>query len=201
MLFSVAFRRWIGDSGHRSGAQAVGTAYPFCIQGDQYPGLSNCTFTSYQQCQATASGTNNSCIANPYYDPGGNAGASPGRYPAPFGYPNLGEPKNRPGRSFVASYRPGNALRKPSSEIIMRPLNGWLSSRIKKIEAVADSEKMQRIAIALALLSANRLMLAKISVSQLISTIRKGVGIDPAPLVNRSRRVFPASLMASMALA
>jgi Protein of unknown function (DUF3551) len=52
-------------------AQAVGTAYPFCIQGDQYPGLSNCTFTSYEQCQATASGTNNSCMANPYYNPGG----------------------------------------------------------------------------------------------------------------------------------
>jgi hypothetical protein len=69
-------------------AQAVGTAYPFCIQGDQYPGLSNCTFTSYQQCQATASGTANSCIANPYYNPGGNTGANRGRYPAPFGYPN-----------------------------------------------------------------------------------------------------------------
>jgi Protein of unknown function (DUF3551) len=68
-------------------AQAVGTAYPFCIQGDQYSGLSNCTFTSYQQCQATASGTNNSCIANPYYNPGGNSGASPGRYPTRSGYP------------------------------------------------------------------------------------------------------------------
>ena len=37
-------------------AEAVGTRYPFCIQGDEYPGLSNCTFTSYEQCQATASG-------------------------------------------------------------------------------------------------------------------------------------------------
>jgi hypothetical protein len=37
-------------------AQAVGTRYPFCIQGQDNPGLSNCTFTSYEQCQATASG-------------------------------------------------------------------------------------------------------------------------------------------------
>jgi len=48
-------------------AAAVGTRYPFCIQGQEYPGLSNCTFTSYEQCQATASGRILSCIANPYY--------------------------------------------------------------------------------------------------------------------------------------
>jgi hypothetical protein len=48
-------------------AEAVGTRYPFCIQGDEFPGLSNCTFTSYEQCQATASGRFLTCIANPYY--------------------------------------------------------------------------------------------------------------------------------------
>jgi hypothetical protein len=48
-------------------AEAFGTRYPFCIQGDEYPGLSNCTFTSYEQCQATASGRFLYCIANPYY--------------------------------------------------------------------------------------------------------------------------------------
>ncbi len=53
-------------------AQAVGTRYPFCIQGDDYPGLSNCTFTSYAQCQATASGRLLQCIENPYYRPSGN---------------------------------------------------------------------------------------------------------------------------------
>ncbi len=51
-------------------AHAVGTRYPFCIQGDQYPGLSNCTFETYQQCLATASGRDLNCIANPYYDAG-----------------------------------------------------------------------------------------------------------------------------------
>jgi hypothetical protein len=48
-------------------AAAVGTRYPFCLQGDEQPGLSNCTFTSYEQCQATASGRRLFCIANPYY--------------------------------------------------------------------------------------------------------------------------------------
>lgn len=48
-------------------AEAVGTRYPFCIQGDDQPGLSNCTFISYEQCQATASGRRLWCIPNPYY--------------------------------------------------------------------------------------------------------------------------------------
>jgi hypothetical protein len=43
-------------------AEAVGTRYPYCIQGQTYPGLSNCTFTSYEQCQATASGRTLYCI-------------------------------------------------------------------------------------------------------------------------------------------
>jgi hypothetical protein len=52
-------------------AEAVGSRYPFCLQGDDSPGLSNCTFTSYQQCQATASGRRLYCIANPFYAGGG----------------------------------------------------------------------------------------------------------------------------------
>jgi hypothetical protein len=53
-------------------AGAVGTRYPFCIQGNDYPGLSNCTFTSYEQCQATASGRFLYCVENPFYNPGGD---------------------------------------------------------------------------------------------------------------------------------
>jgi len=53
-------------------AEAVGTRYPFCLTGDNYPGLSNCTFTSYQQCLATASGRRLWCVENPAYNPGGN---------------------------------------------------------------------------------------------------------------------------------
>jgi Protein of unknown function (DUF3551) len=72
-------------------AEAVGTRYPFCIQGDEQPGLSNCTFTSYEQCQATASGRRLWCIANPYYAGVGDAPPYAGRgrrlSPAYPGYP------------------------------------------------------------------------------------------------------------------
>jgi len=48
-------------------SHAVGTRYPFCIQGDDQPGLSGCFFVSYEQCQATASGRRLWCIPNPFY--------------------------------------------------------------------------------------------------------------------------------------
>jgi hypothetical protein len=54
-------------------AEAVGIRHPFCIQGNDSPGLSNCTFDSYEQCQATASGRFLYCVANPYFNPGGYA--------------------------------------------------------------------------------------------------------------------------------
>jgi hypothetical protein len=53
-------------------AEAVGTRHPYCIQGYDYPGLSNCTYDSYQQCQATASGRFLYCIENPFFNPGGD---------------------------------------------------------------------------------------------------------------------------------
>ncbi len=60
-------------------AHAVGTLHPFCIQGNQYPGLSNCTFDSYAQCQASASGRFLTCIANPFFA---------GRSYDPYAYPS-----------------------------------------------------------------------------------------------------------------
>ena len=62
-------------------AEAVGTRYPFCMQGNDAPGLSDCSYTSYAQCQATASGRNLYCIENPYYNPSG--GYNPGAYRRP----------------------------------------------------------------------------------------------------------------------
>ena len=38
-------------------AEAVGTRYPFCLQGDEYPGLSYCTFTSYERVPGDRLGT------------------------------------------------------------------------------------------------------------------------------------------------
>ena len=40
--------------------------YRYCLQGDDYAGGGDCGFTSYQQCQATASGRMAYCEANPY---------------------------------------------------------------------------------------------------------------------------------------
>jgi hypothetical protein len=64
-------------------AEAVGSRYPFCLQGNDQPGLSNCTFTSYEQCQATASGRFLTCIANPYYAGGSDDPRAYGRRPPP----------------------------------------------------------------------------------------------------------------------
>jgi hypothetical protein len=61
-------------------AEAVGTRYPFCITGPEQPGLSNCTFTSYEQCQATASGRQLSCVANPYFVRESDAAGPPSGY-------------------------------------------------------------------------------------------------------------------------
>ena len=39
--------------------------YRYCIQGDDFPGgAGDCSFASYQQCQATASGRTAYCGAN-----------------------------------------------------------------------------------------------------------------------------------------
>ena len=67
-------------------AEAVGSRYPFCLQGNNSPGLSNCTFTSYQQCQASASGRFLTCVANPFYAGGREPDFYRERRPSP-GYP------------------------------------------------------------------------------------------------------------------
>jgi hypothetical protein len=67
-------------------AQAVGSRHPFCLQGDEYPGLSYCTFDSYGQCMATASGRFLTCVSNPFYA---------GETDDPYAYRN----RNRPWRS------------------------------------------------------------------------------------------------------
>ena len=62
-------------------APASAQDYPFCLQGRQwgYPG--KCDFTTYQQCQATASGTDSYCGTNPR-----------------FGYGQQPRPRQRPQR-------------------------------------------------------------------------------------------------------
>src|SRR3974390_1973947 len=73
-----------------SPARAVGTQHAFCLQGDEYPGLSYCPFDTYAQCQATASGRNLSCVANPYFR---------GESDDPYAYQNRGG-------AFAPGYNP-----------------------------------------------------------------------------------------------
>ena len=64
-------------------ALAFGDRHAFCLQGDEYPGLSNCTFDTYAQCMATASGRPLTCMANPYFI---------GEPDDPYAYQNRGRP-------------------------------------------------------------------------------------------------------------
>jgi uncharacterized protein DUF3551 len=49
------------------GAAAGGL--PYCIKGCDFGGgTGDCSFSSYQQCQATASGRDATCAANPYFN-------------------------------------------------------------------------------------------------------------------------------------
>ncbi|WP_074123096.1 DUF3551 domain-containing protein [Bradyrhizobium sp. AS23.2] len=72
-------------------ARAFGTHHAFCLTGDEWPGLTNCTFDSYAQCQASASGRALTCIANPYFA---------GQSDDPYAY------QNRP-RAQIPGYSPG----------------------------------------------------------------------------------------------
>lgn len=44
--------------------QGAARDYRYCIRGDDFAGAGDCSFASYQQCQATASGRTAYCGAN-----------------------------------------------------------------------------------------------------------------------------------------
>jgi hypothetical protein len=49
-------------------APAAARDYPYCIKGCDYgSGLGDCSFATYQQCQASASSRLAYCGANPYF--------------------------------------------------------------------------------------------------------------------------------------
>jgi len=48
---------------------AAARDYPFCIKGCDFgAGRGDCSFSSLQQCQATASGRDAYCAENPYFN-------------------------------------------------------------------------------------------------------------------------------------
>jgi hypothetical protein len=57
---------------------ATARDFPFCIKGCDFGGgRGDCSFSSYQQCQAAASGRDAYCDANPYFS--ANAEVQPDR--------------------------------------------------------------------------------------------------------------------------
>ena len=50
-------------------APATAGEFPYCIKGCDFgAGAGDCSFSSLAQCQATASGRDASCAANPYFN-------------------------------------------------------------------------------------------------------------------------------------
>jgi hypothetical protein len=48
---------------------AAARDYPYCIKGCDFgAGRGDCSFSSYQQCQATASGRDAYCAENPFFN-------------------------------------------------------------------------------------------------------------------------------------
>ncbi|WP_082081865.1 DUF3551 domain-containing protein [Bradyrhizobium sp. LTSP857] len=64
-LATISALTLIGSAAATPRPRAEATQDSYCLQGRQsgYPG--NCEFSTYQQCQATASGTNEGCGINP----------------------------------------------------------------------------------------------------------------------------------------
>jgi hypothetical protein len=64
-------RAWLAlmAAGTVSIASAAAGEFPYCIKGcDFSAGAGDCSFSSLAQCQATASGRDASCAANPYFN-------------------------------------------------------------------------------------------------------------------------------------
>jgi Protein of unknown function (DUF3551) len=53
-------------------AQTGISQYPYCLQGVDNPDWSGCSYNTMQACQASASGTEAECLANPWYQADGS---------------------------------------------------------------------------------------------------------------------------------
>jgi hypothetical protein len=61
---------------------AAAGEFPYCIKGCDFGGgAGDCSFTSLAQCQATASGRDASCAANPYFNARADMQADRSRQP------------------------------------------------------------------------------------------------------------------------
>ena len=91
------------------------------------------------------------------------------------------------------------ACRRGSLEIIIKPENGLLSSKIRKIAHDADSAKSDRQVKTVTFKSENRLKLANMMTIQRTRMARNGVGITLADSANKMRRVCTKSVLSCAA--
>ena len=62
-------RVWLAACVVTAMTPALARDYPYCIKGCDFgAGRGDCSFSSYQQCQATASGRDAYCAENPYFN-------------------------------------------------------------------------------------------------------------------------------------
>jgi hypothetical protein len=87
------------------------------------------------------------------------------------------------------------ACRSGALEIIIRPVNGQLSSKIRKIAHDADRAKRDRNARTVTFSVENRLKLANMITSQKTKMARNGAGIRLSDSTNSRRRVCARSVL------
>ena len=88
-----------------------------------------------------------------------------------------------------------SACRSGALEIIIKPENGLLNSKIRKIAHDADSAKSDRQVKTVTFKAENRLKLANMMTSQRTRMARNGVGITLPDSANRMRRVCTKSVL------
>src|SRR5262249_9490223 len=92
-------------------------------------------------------------------------------------------------------HRGPRACRRGALEIVIKPENGWLSSKIRKIAHDADSAKRDRQGKTVAFKTENRLKLANITTSQKTKIARNGAGITLPDSANSKSRAWTKSLL------
>ena len=99
--FSLVLLASVGPWMTIASAQTGISQYPYCIQGIDNPRWSGCSYNTMQACQASASGTEAECLANPWYRAGGKQ-----REPSPM------NPRRRPAQLEAAKARHQFTLRR-----------------------------------------------------------------------------------------
>ena len=87
------------------------------------------------------------------------------------------------------------AFRSGALDMLMTPVKGRLSSKIRKIAHAADKANRQRHVTTVTLRGENRLKLANMSVSQNARTARNGLGTRFSDSTNSKKRVCATSLL------